>query len=523
MLRIGIDLGTTNTVVSYINANGEWEKLRFTNGRREDPCLLPSVVAIKNQLPVIGQEAVDYSIIKPLDCCTNRKREMGQRSVSWLIGTEYISPEKLSEYILREVYTELNRKFPGETFNAFVTVPAGFTNNARLATKKCLISVGFEMDDNCLSDEPIAAAIAYSSALSDDEYVLVVDIGGGTFDLCLLKSNIVGSTTSPNRLIPISVGSDLNNGLFLGGDAIDDVIYRYMVREFNDQFGTNVPKDIKDPNTASDDEIRAGAIMKSLILDIKIAIYSGSEARCYRASILPGKDLDFTLSQEKYCELMAQPFVEEERDSLSVIGGFKYCIDNLFRGIDREVRQKVKKVLVVGGMAHEICLNRLLNAQFANVIVAPEDQSLYFVSKGAAICNSNMRPKIDNIAYTSIGLVLHNGAEVSNIITEGSLIESGMVFERRFKVEDKAATAVKVKLVEYRGTYKKSDYDNGKYAVILDENIQLTENVLSLINPFGLKFRAVVQLICRFTDDKILLIGVKHKDKTHWLDINLGR
>lgn len=523
MLKVGIDLGTTNTVVSYINENGEWERIKFANGRKEDPYLLPSVVAVINQIPVVGRDAVEHTAVKPQDCCTSRKREMGQRSVSWLIGAEYFSPERLSEYILREVHSELSRQFKGKTFNAFVTVPAGFTNNARFATKNSLKSAGFFVEENCLADEPIAAAIAYSTELSDNEYVLVVDIGGGTFDLCLLKSNIIGSTTSPDRLIPISVGSDINNGLFLGGDAVDDIIYRYMVNEFNLSHGTNVPKDINNPGTSSNEEIIAAAIMKSMMLEIKNSIYNGVDASCYRTDILPGKDLDFKLSPDKYCELMAQPFIEGDYDSLSIVNGFKFCIDNLFRGIDPDIRRKVGKVLVVGGMAHEICLNRLLKSEFSNVIVAPDNQALYLVSKGAAICNSNMKPKIDNVAYTSIGLVLQNGATVKNIINEGSVIENGVIFEHNFKVKDKDATAVKIMLAEYRGVFNKNDFDNGKYAIIMDKDVQLTETVPSLINMFGIKCKAVVRLICKFTEDKILLIGVKHKDNIHWLDIKLGK
>ncbi len=529
MLRVGIDLGTTNTVVSYIDKNGEWQKLCFENGRLEDRCLLPSMVAIYKQLPVVGQEAVEHSMQHPRECCSNRKREMGQRSNSWLIGTEYLSAEKISEYILKEVYNELKRKFPEETFNAFVTVPAGFTNNARIATKKALIGAGFDVDENCLADEPVSAAIAYSSELSDNDYVLVVDIGGGTFDLCLLNCNIVGSTDLPTRIIPISVGSDLNNGLFLAGDAVDEVIFNYMVKEFNKENGCNVPLDIYNSSTATDEEIKAAVAMKSMILDAKKAIYSGHDATCFKKNIIPGKDLDITITRETYCSLMAEPFVsnkikdDDKSEHFSITEGYKFCIDNLFKGIEPGIRQKINKVLLVGGMAHEICLYKILKNQFANVIVAPEKIALYLVSKGAAICNSNMRVKVENIAYSSIGIVLRNGEAVSNIINEGSKIDGKTIYEHTFEVESKDATAVKIMLVEYRGKYNQSDFNRGKYAVILDENVQLMESNPTFWERLGIKGRKKVKLICRFTDDKILLMCVKHGDKTRLLDVKLGR
>ncbi len=528
MLRVGIDLGTTNTVVSYIDKNGDWEKLSFSNGRPDDRCLLPSMVAICNQLPIIGQGAVDHSMSFPKECCPNRKREMGQRSNSWLIGSEYLSPEEISEYILKEVYNELCRKFPNETFNAFVTVPAGFTNNARIATKKALIAAGFYVDENCLADEPVAAAIAYSSELSDNEYVLVVDIGGGTFDLCLLECNYVGGTDLPDRIIPIEVGCDSNSGLFLGGDAVDEVILKYMVKEFNKANGCNVPYDIYNSNTATDEELKAAVAMKSMILEVKKALYAGNdEARCFKQNIMSGKDLDITITREKYCRLMAEPFDgnkdrtdKDNNKPFSITEGFGFCIDNLFRGIKTEIRHKVNTVLLVGGMSREICLNQILNTQFANVIVAPENLALYLVSRGAAICNSNLRVKVESIAYTSIGIVLRNGEAVSNIIEEGSRIDGKTTYEHTFKIEDKDATAVKIMIVEYRGEYNEHDFKNGRYAVILDENVQLMDKFSKLS---GLKSREKVKLICKFTVDKILLITVKNGNKSNLLDVKLGR
>ena len=242
-MRVGIDLGTTNTVVSYIDENGSWKLLEFRKcGRTENLCLLPSCIAEQNGVIVVGQSALDRGLVEPAHLLKDKKTDLepsrdrrtdmelsGSIAKTFTIGRFTLTPQEVAEYILKEVYNELKRQFPNEkSFNAYVTVPAKFGHHARAATKTALRNAGFDMDENCLTDEPVAAAVAYSTKLEHDKLVLVVDIGGGTFDLSLLKSTIVMASGDKSRLIPVSWGGDPH----LGGNNFDDLLVKKMAMAF---------------------------------------------------------------------------------------------------------------------------------------------------------------------------------------------------------------------------------------------------------------------------------------------------
>ncbi len=226
-MRVGIDLGTTNTLVSYVDENGTWKLLKFEHsGRRENPYFLPSCLAIKNGSIIVGQPAIDYCLEHPDLFLSNTKYDMGKTGTVYHLENYAITPQEAAQHILNEVYKELTFQFPRETtFNAFVTVPARFGNEARQTTKAALISSNFETDESCLTDEPIAAAVAYSSMLTEDNLVLVVDIGGGTFDLSLLKTSMIGSVVT-NRLEPVAWNGELR----LGGNDVDEILIKKMAQ-----------------------------------------------------------------------------------------------------------------------------------------------------------------------------------------------------------------------------------------------------------------------------------------------------
>lgn len=524
-MRVGIDLGTTNTVVSYIDENGSWKLLEFSRcGSTEDIHFLPSCIADDNGIIVVGQKALDIGGEKPANLLKDAKTDMelsGKVSISGdhkkekkytFMGKDY-TPQDVAECVLKEVKNELKKQFPEEsTFNAFVTVPAKFGQNARAKTKEALRSAGFEMDENCLTDEPVAAAIAYSTRLENDKLVLVVDIGGGTFDLSLLKTSIVLAACGNSRLIPVSWSGDPH----LGGNDFDDLLVKKMAELFLRDGGADLyfQSGSKGLTGSSSAETKAAAVLRAQTLSLKKQLYAKGSARgsVFVDKLLDGKDLNYTITVSEYEECMAE-----------LASRMSKSIDDLF-GKSGYSSGDVDHVLVVGGMAHEICLGKMLKSLFGeNRIIIPED-SMYLVSRGAAISNSNLRVHVENKAYTSIGLLKNSGRAVDVIIKEGSTVENGKIFSADILPAQDNATAIVIKLVEFTGEFSPENS-----TVIFNETIQLVENP-NIGNPF-LMLRAIrrgrkkkLSLNIEFTEDKILKITVKQRDGSIIdLGLRLGR
>ena len=508
-MRIGIDLGTTNTVASYIDENGVWKLLEFQQcGSTDNPCFLPSCVAVCNGMVLVGQKAKDHGLQHPDEFVCDTKYDMGRTDRKYTIGGMTFTPVQAAEYILKEVYNELSRQFPGESsFNAFVTVPARFRTEARAATKEALRNSGFQTDDSCLTDEPIAAAVAYSTRLDSDKLILVVDIGGGTYDLSLLKTTIVGAANTSSRLEPVGWDGDLH----LGGNDVDELLVKRMTASFVSAGG----KDLYARQGSvfpTQEETRAAAMIRSMTLQLKKQLYApGSEkASVFIPSLLDGKDLDFTITRGEYETGMGETAVKMTR-----------CLENIFVGSGYS-RGAVDHVLVVGGMAHEICLLRILEQMFGREkMIVPED-SMLLVSKGAAICNSNLRLHIENKAYTSIGLLSRSGMDVQPIIKEGETVQSGKMEPVFISPESADATGIEIKLVEFRGKFKP-----GEYTTVLSEVIQLSDSGKKsggiIKKLLGKKQLPKLKMITEFTEDKLLRISVEQPDgRVTDLSLRLG-
>ncbi|MCM1507905.1 MAG: Hsp70 family protein [Ruminococcus flavefaciens] len=504
-MRVGIDLGTTNTVVSYIDDNGMWVPLEFKrNGSDENPYFLPSCVAVADGFKVVGRAAVNYGRKYPDRLLKDTKYSIGEYEKSYSVGGMTLTPLDVAQYILTEVRSELASQFPSEnSFNAFVTVPARFKEPARHATRTALKNAGFELNESCLTDEPISAAIAYSSHLAKDKIVLVVDIGGGTFDLALIKTAIVGAVTNPNNIEPLSWGGELH----LGGNDVDEV----LVRDITEQIMKETGKYLYVSAGAilgTQEETHAADIIRTLPFQIKQQLYNEgtTEAHVFVPELLRGYNLSYTVTREKYRQLI-----------FSISEKMSNHIDNIFVTAPCSMGD-VDHVLVVGGMAHEICLQEILEAKFGkDKIIIPQD-AMMLVSRGAAICNSNMNIHVENRAYSSIGLLEAEGKSVSVIIKEGDAVKHGKVFEASAEASDANATSVRIRLVEYRGNFSPDNYN-----IIFEDEVILNNNNT---RTFGFNLKNIVKSVLKhevlpkidinieFTEDKILVINVTQSDGT---------
>ena len=178
---IGIDLGTTNSVVSYMSEDGP---RLIPNALGES--LTPSVVGVdedKNLL--VGRTAKEYQVMRPERCAALFKRHMGSEWTAKL-GDRTFTPEELSSLILRSLKEDAESHLKESITQAVITVPAYFNDQQRKATINAGRIAGLKVER--IFNEPTAAALAYGFHESRDEKVLLIlDLGGGTFDVSLVE------------------------------------------------------------------------------------------------------------------------------------------------------------------------------------------------------------------------------------------------------------------------------------------------------------------------------------------------
>jgi molecular chaperone DnaK len=188
---VGIDLGTTLSVVAYLDAQGRPCSIPNASG----DLLTPSVVLFDEGGSVVGKEAVLASALEPEKVAECVKRDMGGKVYRKKINGEYLPPEVVSSLILRSVKADAERRL-GPVRRAVITVPAYFDERRRRATMDAGRLAGLEVLD--IVNEPTAAAIAYGYQLGFLDQacrvagdrplrVLVFDIGGGTFDVTVVE------------------------------------------------------------------------------------------------------------------------------------------------------------------------------------------------------------------------------------------------------------------------------------------------------------------------------------------------
>ncbi|MEB6195816.1 molecular chaperone DnaK [Mammaliicoccus sciuri] len=221
---IGIDLGTTNSVVSVLEG-GEPKVIQNPEGNRTTP----SVVAFKDGETQVGEVAKRQAVTNP-NTIQSVKRHMGTDYKEKVEDKEY-TPQEISAMILQNLKSTAESYLGEKVTKAVITVPAYFNDSERQATKDAGRIAGLEVER--IINEPTAAALAYGLDKTEtDQKVLVFDLGGGTFDVSILELGDgvfeVLATAGDNKL---------------GGDDFDDVIIKYLVEEFKQENGIDLSQD----------------------------------------------------------------------------------------------------------------------------------------------------------------------------------------------------------------------------------------------------------------------------------------
>ena len=224
---IGIDLGPTNSVVSYLQADGKWKVIPNPEGKNTTS----SVVAFKNSgEEVVGDGAKRQSVTNP-DTVSSIKRKIGtNEKVHISCLNKDFTPQEISAKILSYMKSYAEENLGQPVKKAVITVPAYFNDAQRQATKDAGQIAGLEVVR--IINEPTAAALAYGMETKKDQTILVYDLGGGTFDVSILS--LADGTFEV-------IATSGNNSL--GGDDFDKVVMDYMVSEFKKQEGVDLSKD----------------------------------------------------------------------------------------------------------------------------------------------------------------------------------------------------------------------------------------------------------------------------------------
>ncbi len=275
---IGIDLGTTNSVVAVMEG-GKPTVIANAEGMRTTP----SIVGFsKTGERLVGQLAKRQAILNPDKTIASIKRHMGEDYKKNIDGKDY-TPQEISAMILRKLADDASSYLGEKVTSAVITVPAYFNDAQRQATKDAGKIAG--LDVLRIVNEPTAAALAYGLEKDQSEKVLVFDLGGGTFDVSILE---IGDGVHE----VLSTSGDTH----LGGDDFDQKIMNWICEEFKKQEGIDLTGDKQAMQRIKEAAEKAKCELSSVVeTNINLPFIT--------ADANGPKHLDLTLTRAKFEEL----------------------------------------------------------------------------------------------------------------------------------------------------------------------------------------------------------------------------
>ena len=278
---VGIDLGTTFSAIAHVNEFGRPEVIPNAEGER----ITPSVILFDDDVTIIGETAWRHAIVEPEKIAQLVKLQMGKSKDEFSMefgGVEY-SAEELSALILKKLKQDAEAYLGTEITDAVITVPAYFKDAERQATRNAGKIAGLNVLQ--MMSEPTAAALAYGIRYHDADQagqtVFVFDLGGGTFDVTVMK-------VSGSELEMVATNGDHS----LGGKDWDERIITYLADFFEIEHGENPLDDL---HTNQDFQLWAVDAKQILSAKQKTRIVCGHN----------GKNTRVELTQEKFAELTA--------------------------------------------------------------------------------------------------------------------------------------------------------------------------------------------------------------------------
>ena len=271
---VGIDLGTTYSCLAYLNEHGE----PITVPNKDGELSTPSVVLFDGDHVIVGTEALRNSIRQPDKVVVHAKRYMGSPTHRWKVNGKSYSPVDISTFILKSMLDSARERV-GEIERAVITVPAQFSDVQRQATAEAGKRAGLKHVD--IINEPVAAALCFVlgtegiwfTELATAQTILVVDLGGGTFDLSLVRYQ-------KNEVRVIASGGDLH----LGGLDWNKALEVAIGKQFQKEFGIDPTKDRESAQALA---LEAEQTKRSLSVRPKAALTcaAGGQRKTYQVEL----------------------------------------------------------------------------------------------------------------------------------------------------------------------------------------------------------------------------------------------
>ena len=353
-LPVGIDLGTVNSVIS-VYRRGRAETLRV-----EGSNTMPSAVCYKDpQTTLVGTKALQMAMIRPENTVLSVKRHMGDRHWGFSAHGTSHSAVDISAQILKKLCAGLEEILGGPPQDAVITVPAYFTDEQRKDT----IAAGEQAGLNVLRllPEPTAAAIAIGLDKGRDQTILVYDLGGGTFDVSILK-------VEKNKFTVLAVNGDHD----LGGNDFDAALREYALEQFAKKTSINLRKeDGRDPVVR-----QALQVLTTACERVKMELSQAEEAFLDLPNFFRQQHLEMSISCRTFESLIKHHIYATKDMVLKTITEAKLEVDD----IDR--------LVLVGGSTKIPLVGRVLADTVKEPYVA--DNVDLAVSHGAAIMAANL-------------------------------------------------------------------------------------------------------------------------------------
>jgi molecular chaperone DnaK len=482
---VGIDLGTTNSVVAATMEGGQAEVIPNAEGAR----VTPSVVAFtEDGQRLVGQVAKRQAILNPQATIYSAKRFIGRKwgevdeeakivaykvvkgpsdAVRFEIRGKQYAPEEISALVLRKLAEDAG-KFLGEKVNeAVITVPAYFNDAQRQATKDAGKIAGLEVLR--IINEPTAAALAYGMDKKGQETVLVFDLGGGTFDVSLLD---VGDGV-------VEVRSTSGDG-HLGGDDFDKRIVDWLA----DQFKADQGIDLRDDPQALQRLYEAAERAK---VELSTATQTQINLPFITADAAGPKHLNISLTRAQFDQL-TKDLVERTRGPVEqALADAKLSADD------------IDEVILVGGStripAVQDLVRRLTGGKEPNMTVNPDE----VVAIGAALQAGVLKGEVEDVVLLDV-LPLSVGLETLGGVMTKVIERNTTIPARRTEVFSTAEdNQTAVDIVVLQGERE-----------LASDNRQLARFRLEGIPPAP---RGVPQIEVTFDIDANGILNVSARDK----------
>jgi molecular chaperone DnaK len=376
-MKIGIDLGTTNSVVAYFD-NGTIEYLRFRN--RES---LSSVMLYKDEKVIIGEMAKKKAVAYPKNFIKSSKTFMGDNEKIWDIEDKSFTPTDVATEILKEIKKNLEKKFSDVSeFVAVITVPAYFTSTQIDETKKAGEKAGFIIKQ--IITEPVAAAVAYGFEDEVNQKLFIVDIGGGTFDTSILK-------VSNESFETLNIDGDNK----LGGDDFDNYILEYLLKHIRKEYGVNLAS-FEKSGIPEDEYVKAKQILVTKSEEIKKELSEYEEVEVEISNLLSGYNLSTKTTREEFEDISSLTIDKIKRIIKRTLENFQFSSDD------------IDKVVLVGGTSKIPIVREFVTELFGKPPYSDKPLDKLVAMGAAIVAEDDNSVKIKDIISHSLGIELVN-------------------------------------------------------------------------------------------------------------------